>query len=182
MGLAGGALLAVGGGLGAWFKAGYGALLGPTDVPIALSAKELAVVRAIVDAFFPAEGGFPAGVDLGVHQRVDEELWAASEGTRDPLKSGLSLIEHLPPVYGHLHRFTALTREARVEVYGAMLVSSSDAVRQVAFAFKQMTQLFYYGHEKVWPSIHYDGVFIQPARPPVSSAAYATLVKARRGA
>jgi hypothetical protein len=182
LGVGGAALLAVGGGVAAWITAGYASLLDPTDVPIALSVKELAVVRAIVDAFFPAEGGFPSGIELGVHQRVDEELWAAPEFTRSGLKSGLALMEHLPPLYGHPHRFTALSREARVAVFDAMLKSKTETIRQIAFALKQATQLFYYGHEKVWPSIHYDGVFVPTPKPPASSIAYASLLKARRGA
>jgi hypothetical protein len=149
---------------------------------VALSAKELAVVRALVDALFPAEDGFPSGIDLGVHQRVDEELWAAPERTRSDLKSGIHLLEHLPPLYGHPHRFTALSREARADVLSAMLRSKRETIRQIAFALKQMTQLFYYGHEKVWPHLHYDGVFVPTPKPPESSIAYASLVKARRSA
>jgi hypothetical protein len=182
LGAAGAALLAVGGGLGAWITSGYAAQLAPGDVPVALSVKELAVVRAIVDAFFPAEGSFPAGLDLGVHQRVDEELWAAGAFTRDGIKSGLHLVEHLPPLYGHPHRFTALSRQGRLVVFEAMLRSKTDTIRQIACALKQATHLFYYGHEQVWPSLHYDGVFVATPRPPDSSIAYASLLRSRRGA
>lgn len=182
IGTAGAVLLAVGGGVGAWVTAGYGVQIDPNDVPVALSVKELAVVRALVDALFPAEDGFPSGLELGVHQRVDEELWAAPERTRSDIKSGLQLVEHLPPLYGHLHRFTALPREARAEVFAAMLRSKRETIRQIATALKQMTQLFYYGHEKVWPHIHYEGVFVPTPKPPESSIAYASLLKARRGA
>lgn len=182
LGVGGGLLLAVGGGVAGWIAVGYASLLDPGDVPVALSVKELAVVRALVDAFFPAEDGFPSGIELGVHQRVDEELWAAPEFTRNGLKSGLALLEHLPPLYGHAHRFTALPREARLAVFEAMLRSRSETIRQVAVALKQATHLFYYGHEKVWPRIHYDGVFVPVPRPPESSLAYASILKSRRGA
>lgn len=181
LGTTGAALLALGGGAGAWITAGYPALLAPTDAPVALSVKEFAVVRALVDALFPADDGFPSGLDLGVHQRVDEELWAASDRTRSDLKSGIQLIEHLPPLYGKLHRFTALPREARAEVFAAMTRSSRSTIRQIAIALKQMVQLFYYGNEQVWPHIHYDGVFVPTPKPPASSIAYASLLKARRG-
>jgi hypothetical protein len=182
LGLGGAVLLAAAGGVGAWMTAGYAAQLDPADVPVALSVKELAVVRAVVDAFFPAEDGFPAGLAIGVHQRVDEELWAAPERTRSDIKSGIQLVEHLPPLYGYAHRFTALPREARLAVFEAMLRSKTATVRQIAFALKQMVQLFYYGNDAVWPSIHYDGVFVPTPKPPASSVAYASLVKARRGA
>jgi len=182
LGVGGAVLLAAFGGVAAWITAGYASQLDPTDAPVALSVKELAVVRALVDALFPAEDGFPSGIELGVHQRVDEEIWAAAEVTRSGLKSGLALMEHLPPLYGHAHRFTALSREARVRVFDAMLRSKTETIRQIAVALKQATQLFYYGNEKVWPHIHYDGVFIKTPRPPASSVAYASLLRARRGA
>ncbi|MFT3766425.1 MAG: hypothetical protein QM820_13070 [Minicystis sp.] len=156
--------------------------LDPADTPVALSIKEFAVVRAIVDAFFPAEDGFPSGVEVGIHQRIDEELWAAPDRLRGDIKSGLQLIEHLPPIYGHPHRFTALSREARVAVFTSMTRSSRETIRQIAVALKQMSQIFYYGHEKVWPMIHYDGTFVKTPKPPPSSIAYASLVKSRRGA
>jgi hypothetical protein len=182
LGVGGALLLALGGGLAGWISAGYAALLDPGDVPVALSVKELAVIRAVVDAFFPAEDGFPSGVELGVHQRVDEELWSAPALTRSGFKSGLALLEHLPPIYGHAHRFTALPREARLAVFEAMLRSERETIRQIAVALKQATHLFYYGHEKVWPLIHYDGVFVSVPRPPASSLAYAAILKALRGA
>lgn len=182
VGLAGGALLAIGGGLGAWARAGYDALLAPGDTPIALGAKEFAVVRAIVDALFPAEDGFPSGLDLGLPQRVDEEIWAATDINRDGLKSGLSLVEHLPPFYGHPRRFTALSRPARVEVFTAMTVSEVETIRQVAFALKQICQVFYYGDPRVWPRIKYDGTLVAAVKPPESSIVYASLLRARRGA
>jgi len=180
--LAGATLLAAGGGLAAWLSAGYASLLEPGDVPVALSIKEFAVVRALVDALFPEEECFPSGLSLGVAQRVDEELWAASDFTRDALKDGIQLMEHLPPLYGKAHRFTALDREARAEVFDAMLRSRSSTVRQIAVALKQMTHLFYYGHERVWPNIHYDGPFIEQEKPPASSIVYAGIVRERRGA
>jgi hypothetical protein len=182
LGVGGAVLLAVSGGLARWITAGYGALLDPADVPVALSVKELAVVRALVDAFFPAEDGFPSGLELGVHQHLDEQLWAAPELTRSGLKSGLALLEHLPPLYGHAHRFTALPREARLAVFEAMLRSKTETIRQIAVALKQATHLLYYGHEKVWPLVHYDGVFVPVPKPPASSLAYAAILEARRGA
>ncbi len=174
------ALLAVGGGVASWITAGYAPLLDPSDVPVALSIKEMAVVRALVEALFPAEDGFPAGLALGLHQRVDEELWAASEYTRGALKDGLQVLEHVPPLYGHRHRFTALSPAARVDVFTHMLASDRATLRQIAFALKQMTHLFYYANPAAWPHIHYDGPFVETAKPPASAVVYADLVRARR--
>lgn len=180
LGVAGAALLALGGGLASWITAGYGALLGPEDVPVALSVKEMAVVRALVEGLFPAEDGFPAGLALGLHQRIDEELWAASDVTRAALKDGIQLLEHVPPLYGHAHRFTALAPAARAEVFSRMLASDNATLRQIAFALKQMTHLFYYANPATWPRIHYDGPFVEAPRPPASALLYADLVRARR--
>ncbi|MCC6556448.1 MAG: hypothetical protein IT372_26100 [Polyangiaceae bacterium] len=182
LGLVGAALLSLGGGAAAWVTAGYDALLDPADLPVALSPKELAVVRALVEALFPGEGAFPPGLAIGLHQRVDEEVWSASEPTRSALKDAIQLLEHLPPLYGHAHRFTALSPAARLEVFGAMLRSKSGTVRQIAIAMKQMTHLFYYADARAWASIHYDGPFVEEPRPPASSVAYAAILKIRRGA
>lgn len=182
IGLGGAALLAVGGGVASWVSSGYGALLAPGDVAIALSVKELAVVRALVDALFPEEDGFPSGVSLGVHQRVDEELWAAPDALRDQLKNGIQLLEHAPPLYGEAHRFTALGRHKRAEVFAAVLRSRRATLRQIGIALKQLTHLYYYTSPIVWPHIHYDGTFVETPKPPDSHLSYEQLLKSRRSA
>jgi hypothetical protein len=182
LGFAGATALALGGGLASWVTAGYASLLEPNDTPIALSVKEFAVVRALVDALFPGEDGFPSGLAIGLPQRVDEEIWAANDFTRGALKDGIQVLEHLPPLHGHPHRFTALDREARVAVFAKLLASRTNTIRQIAVALKQMTHLFYYANEKVWPSIHYDGPFVKEPKPPASAIAYADLLKSRRPA
>lgn len=176
------ALLAVGGGVASWVGSGYGALLGPGDVPVALSVKELAVVRALVDALFPEEGAFPSGLSIGLPQRIDEELWAAPERTRGPLKDGIQLLEHVPPLYGHMHRFTALDRARRVAVFEAVLGSGRSTLRQIGVALKQLTHLYYFAHPAVWKAIGYDGPFIEKPVPPDSRVAYERLLSARRPA
>lgn len=180
LGFAGAAVLSLGGGVASWMTTGYASQLDPADVPIALSAKEFAVVRALVDALFPGEDGFPAGLAVGLAQRVDEEIWAANDYTRGALKDGLQVLEHLPPLYGYPHRFTALSRDARVAIFGKLLASRTNTIRQIAVALKQMTHLFYYANARVWPSIHYDGPFVPTPKPPASAIAYADLVKSRR--
>lgn len=176
-GLAGAALLACGGGL-SWIKLGYG--LEPGDVPIGLSLKELAIVRAIVEALLPADGDLPSGISLGVHQRIDEEIWSASPAIAADLRSALGLIEHLPPIYGYLGRFTRLSLEERLAFFDEMLAAGPTPVVQAAVALKQLCSFFYWGHEATWPAIGYDGPWMRTPRPPPSSLRYAELLAAAR--
>ena len=179
IGGAAGVLLALGGGALAWLGAGYDGLLGPDDVAIAMSKKELAVVRALCDALLPASGEFPSGLAVGVPQRIDEELWAMPARLREQLRDGIQLLEHVPPLYGKAHRFTALGAADRLLVFESMLKSSRPTLRQIAIALKQLCHLYYYAHPAVWPAIRYDGPFIQTPRPPDSHVAYAQLLARR---
>lgn len=178
--LAGGALFAVGGGALAWLSWGYGRKLGARDRPIALSVKEFAVVRAVVDALAPGHGDAPPGNELGVAQRVDEEVWATTEQQRSQLKQGLQLLEHLPLAYGRAARFSALDPEDAAELFAELLASDRDSVRQLALALKQLVHLKYYGDDRTWAAIGYDGTLGIAPKPPASHVAYARLV-ARRG-
>lgn len=182
VGLAGGALLAIGGGVAAWFTAGYDALLSPTDVPIALSTKEFAVVRALIDALFPGGHGLPSGNAIGLAQRVDEELWAASPKLRRQLKQGIQLLEHVPVLFGYPGRFTALSPSQREEVFTKLLRSNRRTYRQIAVALKQLTQLYYFADERTWRAIHYPGTLGPLPRPPDSHLVYQRIVRSRRRA
>lgn len=180
LGVAGGAVLAAGGGVAALFSWGYESKLGATDRPIALSAKELAVARALVEALLPGGGALPPGLDLGVQQRVDEEVWASEPHVARQIKQALQALEHLPVAFGHAARFTSLTPAERERVFGAMLRSDRDTVRQIALSFRQLLHVLYYGHERTWAAMRYDGPLGLPAKPPASHLAYARLL-ARRG-
>jgi len=171
--------LALGGGLFRWFRAGYA--LGPGEVAIALSEKELCVARSLVDALAPGEDGWPNGVALALHQRIDEQVWAADADTARDLRAALQLIEHVPPLLGHYGRFTSLSRDARVDVFEQLLDSHRDVLVQVAVGLKQLVQMLYYAEDAVWPHIGYDGPWIQERKPPDSALAYARLLQQRGG-
>ncbi len=180
LGVAGGALFAVGGGVAAWLSWGYDRKLGARDRPVSLSVKEFAVVRAVVSALLPGADDLPPGNELGVAQRVDEELWAASEKQRAQLKQGLQLLEHLPLAYGRASRFTALDPDDAARLFTELVASDRDSVRQLALALKQLVHLEYYGDERTWAAMRYDGPLGIARKPPASHVAYARLV-ARRG-
>jgi hypothetical protein len=175
-GLGGAVLLACGGGLG-WVTAGY--RVDPGDVPIGLSIKELAVVRAIVEALLPADGDLPGGLALGVHQRIDEEVWAAPDPVRSDLKSAIVLIEHLPPLLGFPGRFSRLAPDEREACLRAMLLAGPTPVVQAAVALKQMCSLFYYSRAETWGALGYDGPWV-PEKPPESAVRYRERVQAAR--
>lgn len=168
-------MLALGGGTLRWVNGGYA--LAPGDVAIGLSVKQLAVARAIVDALAPGEDGWPSGIELGIHRAVDEQVWAADPGMADDLRRGLELIEHVPPLFGYLGRFSSLDRARRQALYEKLLRSRFDVLVQVATAFKQLVQLCYFANDRVWPLIGYDGPWVKDPKPPESAVAYAELVR-----
>jgi hypothetical protein len=178
-GLGGAALLLVGGGL-RWFAWGYRLRAG--EVALGLSVKELCVVRALVELFLPAAEGLPSGVALGVHQRIDEEVWSQPPEVREDLRAALQLLEHGPVLFGFPGRLSSLELPEREKAYQRMLVSEQDVVVQAAVALKQMAHLFYYGHPDTWEAISYDGPWVPQPLPPESSVRYQSLVASGAGA
>lgn len=182
LGIGGAVLLTASGFALRWFSAGYDRQLTQGEVPIALSGKELAIVKAYVAALLPADDALPSGVALGIHQRIDEELWAASSAVRNDAKAGLQLFEHAPLLNGFGARFTALEPDAQRAYVGRALVGTNDALRQIASALKQLSHLLYYARPEVWKAIGYDGPWVPTAVPPDSHIAYQDLLKRKRSA
>jgi hypothetical protein len=182
LGLVGAAIVAAGGGTLRWFAGGYASQLEADEIPIAFTTKELAIVKAFVAALLPAEEGSPSGVALRVHQHIDEEMWAASAGTRSDMKNGLQLFEHATVTHGFAGRFTSLSPEARLAYVDKLLRGGPGALQQVAFALKEIAYLFYYVRPETWKTIGYDGPFVPEPKPPASHVAYEALLKKRRTA
>ena len=172
-------MLLAGGGLLGWrfFGRDYSSLLVPADTPIALSTKEFAIVKAFTGALLPAEDGFPAGISLGVPQRIDEEVWAASKELQSDLKAGLQLLEHATAWNGYSSRFTRLRPPEQRAYVEKLLAGKNSTLCLVALAFKEMAHLFYYGNEAVWRRIGYDGPLVKTAVPPETSIAYQDLLR-----
>lgn len=176
-GLGGALVLACGGGLA---RLGSGYALGEGDVPIGLTRKQLAIVRAVVDTLLPADGDLPAGTAVGVHQRIDEEVWAADDGLRSDLRAAITLVEHVPPVFGFLGRFTTLDPEERLRCFTALLRARPGPLVAAAVALRQMCTLFYYCAPETWPAIGYDGPWVATPRPPDSALRYRELLAVAR--
>lgn len=180
LGLGGAIAVAAGGGILRWVFGGYASQLDASEQPIALSTKELAIVKAFIAALLPDEDGFPSGVLLGVHQRIDEEIWAASEATRSDFKNGLQVFEHATVLHGHRARFTSLDLAARRAYASELLAGEPGVLQQITFALKELAHLFYYVRPETWKRIGYDGPFVAEAKPPESHVAYQDLLSKRR--
>jgi hypothetical protein len=179
VGIASAALLGAGGGLLSWLGRGYRLL--PGEAAIGLSVKELCVARAAVEALLPGGDGLPSGVELGIHQRMDEAAWAADEPTRGDLRAALQLVEHAPVLVGRFGKLSALAPAERLAALEAMTRHSIDLVTQAALAVRQLAFMLYYSRDETWEAIGYEGPWIAEARPPESSLRYRELL-AERGA
>lgn len=170
--------LGLGGAALRWFRSGYALSAG--EVALGLEAKGLCVARAVVDTLAPGDAELPGGVELGVHQRIDEQLFALDEATRRELAGALEVIEHVPPLLGYPGRFTRLPRDARADVMRKLLASRRDLFVQVAAAYKQLVQILYYSDARVYSKIGYDGPWVKEEKPPESAILYARLLEERR--
>ena len=173
-GIGGAVLLTCGGGL-ARLSSGY--TLAPGDRAIGLDEKELAIVRAIVETLCPADGDLPSGIALGVHQRIDEEVWASAPAMAADLRSAITWIEHLPLVRGFGGRFTRLSPADREACFRALLLAGPGPIVQAAAGLKQLCFLFYYARPETWPAIGYEGPRVATPKPPESSLRYAELLR-----
>jgi hypothetical protein len=169
-GASGAALLAVGGVLRAVTRS-YALPTGEAP-PVALSVKELVVVRAIVQALHPGEGAFPAGLALGVDRSIDEEIYSQDPAMAQDLKDAIQLLEHAPPVVGVWGRLTELEPGARADAFEKLKTRGPDVVVQAAVALHQLAGLLVFGHPQTWRAMGYDGPLQPQAVPHDSHARY----------
>jgi hypothetical protein len=177
LGLLGAVALAAGGSL-RWFTYGY--RREPGEITLALSTKELCIVKAVIRALLPASDEFPSGESLGVAQRVDEQLWAAPRDVRSQFGAGLRLFEHAPVLHGYAGRFTSLSPDEQRAYFQDLLVGKNASLRQIAAGLKQVVHLLYYARPEVWPKIGYDGPWVPAAVLPDSRVAYLDLLSKKR--
>ena len=173
LGLAGSAALAMAGAFGRLFM---GDGLRPGERALALTPHALHVAAAVVDALLPEEEGFPGGLALGVHQRLDEEAWASPPLVRDDFNTALMMIEHLPIALGFGSRFTRLPADRRAAAFDALLHHKARLVVAAASGIRQMVYVFYYADPAAWAGMGYEGPFVPEAVPPESSLRYKSLL------
>lgn len=154
--------------------------LPPGEHALGLSPEGFLIGMALVEALFPEEQGFPSGLALGVHRRLDEEVWASPALVREEIESALTLVEHAPPLVGAWSRLSRLQPAERLRVFDALLRDRRRLVVSAAMSLKQMLHVIYYAHPSTWSGAGYAGPFVQTPRPPASSLRYAELLEAAR--
>ncbi|MEI7705331.1 MAG: hypothetical protein WCK73_12120 [Deltaproteobacteria bacterium] len=158
-GLAGGALLALGGGtfLATRRTRPASNLTGPFSV---LSPEEATVFMELSERLLPPRPGFPAPLDVELPKRIDALLGLMPvEGQRE-VKQLVGLFENALAGFlldGQWRTFTASNHEqqdARIRAWQR----SRFRVRRTGFrAFKKIVYSSYYGAPETWPALGYPG-------------------------
>ena len=138
------------------------------------------MLRAIVEVMVPGGQGLPSGIDVGVPQKIDEQIWAAEPQTQSDFTAALQVGEFSPPLYGHVSRFTTLSVADRSDVLKGLTDSSVDVLVAVVNGLRTLVFTVYYAQEPTWDAIEYDGPWVTEAKPPASEIRYAEILKARR--
>jgi hypothetical protein len=137
----------------------------------ALSGWQLAVVDALADRIcasdVPEGTAFapPTPRECEVSEFVDAYAAASERAVRDDLLAAIGAVEHVfPLLYGHAHRFTALSAAAQDHVLASMERSSSALIRGAFAGLKACLMMGYWRDPRTWGAIGYDGPLVN--RPP----------------
>ena len=158
-GLAGTALLAVGG--GTWLATRrtrpLPALGGPFQV---LSPLEATVLLTLAERLVPPREGFPRPMDVDLPRRADAVVALAPEATQNELRQLVRLFDNALTGFlldGQFHTFTDSTLEQQ-DARIAAWQTSRYALRRTGYkALKKIVYAAYYGSPKVWPAVGYPG-------------------------
>lgn len=167
-GLAGAAILAVGGGawLGTRRTRPAPAATGPFA---ALSPEEATVLLALAARLVPPHPGFPSPLDVDLPHRADAVVAMLGEESRVELKRLIQLFENALAGFvldGQPRTFTrsnADQQDARIRAWQ----TSRHEVRRTGYkALKRVIYAAYYGAPAAWPAIGYPGPPVVEAAPP----------------
>lgn len=123
------------------------------------SGTEADVIRALAEIMFPPEAGFPTLEEARVVERLDEELYFTSEGIQSDFSAALLALQYLQLLTGWFARFTGLSPARRAAFLESMKLTQQDTFRAVVSNVRMLVCMVYYGHERSWPGIGYDGPF-----------------------
>ena len=158
-GLAGAALLAVGGGtwLGTRRTASSPVLPGPFA---ALSPEEATIFLSLSERLLPPRPGFPSPLDVDLPRRIDGLLALMDDEARKEVRQLVRLFENALAgllLDGQWKTFTASTAEqqdARIRAWQ----QSRYRVRRTGYrALKKIVYSSYYGARETWAAIGYPG-------------------------
>ena len=142
-----------------------------SGAPIALSERRYFVLCSLIEAMYPAGQKQPAGLEIGVAQRIDRELHFLDAHTLSQVELALDVLEYGGIFAGHIGRFSHLKAPRRLDVLQNMFKHRWTSYRQVVTALTQLVKGMYYADRRSWAGIGYDGPFM-PALVPESIAAY----------
>jgi hypothetical protein len=158
-GLAGGALLALGG--GTWLATRRTRPApGVAGALTALTPEEATVLLALSERLVPPRPGFPAPLDLDLPRRLDAVVASLGEEAREEFKQLVHLLENALAGFlldGQLRTFTDASPEqqdARIRSWQ----TSRYRVRRTGFkALKRVVYAAYYGAPATWSALGYPG-------------------------
>jgi hypothetical protein len=158
-GLAGAALLAIGGGtwLGTRRTVPTPGLTGPYT---ALSLEEATIFLDLSERLLPPRPGFPSPLDVDLPRRIDALVALMSEGSQKEVRQLVGLFENALAgllLDGQWKTFTASTPEqqdARIRSWQ----QSRYRVRRTGYkALKKIVYSSYYGARETWAALGYAG-------------------------
>jgi len=133
------------------------ALIGDYE-PLALTAREFAVLSAYCACVVPSTAGAPTAAETAIARRIDKELtFHEDSALLDDVKGALFLIEHLTFASGYFGRFSRLPAAAQEAYLAAMSRSDLSFKRDPVNGLRFMTLFFYYTDERTWSQIGYGG-------------------------
>jgi hypothetical protein len=158
-GLAGGALLALGG--GSWLATRRTRPAPGVSGPLsALTPEEATVLLALSERLVPPRPGFPAPLDVDLPRRADAVVGSLEEEAREELKKLVHLFENALAGFlldGQRRTFTDSSPEqqdARIRAWQ----TSRFLVRRTGYkALKRVVYAAYYGAPATWAALGYPG-------------------------
>jgi hypothetical protein len=157
VGLAGTALLAVGG-VGLAWRAGTPRA--PSRPLKALSPAGFTVLAAVAEAVCPAPPGWPSTQELGTAEAVDDLMATLHPDTVAEIEQALGLLESALAgalLDGRVTPFSALPLAARTALLESWRTSRLMLKRQVFKALRGLVASAYFAHPSTWAAVGYPG-------------------------
>ncbi|MBL4836127.1 MAG: hypothetical protein JKY34_01000 [Kordiimonadaceae bacterium] len=129
--------------------------------PETLSVREFAILEKFAETIVVPNGAnVPSTRTARVARRIDRELVFHAGKLKSDIQQSLLYLEYSPPSKGAFSRFTSMNESQRITYIEALRNSTDVTERQIYAGLRFMCIFFYYTDERVWPSIGYDGPFV----------------------
>ncbi len=157
LGLAGGALLALGG-LGLALKASR--LRPPSRPLLVMTPAQFSVMAAISERVNPGGDGFPAASELSVAEDIDVLLSTLPPGLAAELQQAMDLVENALAnmvLEGDWETFTGSPPERQDRVWASWASSDLETRRTVYKALTGLATATYWASPRIWEAVGYGG-------------------------